>query len=115
MAGQNVWIKCGEVRNMLGASGATTTTTGPWLYKDALYSSFQATCYGTGTVSATVVIDFSNDGITPNASTSLTITLSSGASPLGDGTTISAPWKYCRARVTAVTGTNAVVMAYMGA
>jgi len=116
---ETVRITCGRVDPLLG-TGVTTTSTGNAKYKDGVYATFQATVVGTGTVTATIVIDCSNDtsgtGGTPQywCSTPLgTITLS-GTTSASDGFTTSAPWKFVRARVTAITGTGATVTAIIG-
>jgi len=116
----NVWIKSGFVRNILQTGGVTTTTTGNFQYKDSPNATFQAVVTGSGTVAATVVIDCSNDisgpGNTPQywCTTTLgTITLS-GTTSASDGFTTSAPWKFVRVRVTAISGTNANVQVWMG-
>ena len=106
MAGTNVWIKSGKVMDLL--QGATSTTTGDWKFKDAPFASYQASVSGTGAVSATIVIDVSNDGITACSTPMGTITLS-GTTAVSDGFVTVAPWKYVRARVTAISGTGATV------
>ena len=113
MAGSNVWVKCGKVYNLFPVGTTTTTVTGNAVYKDSPFSTFQATVTGTGAVTATVIIDCSNDG-TNWCSTPLgTITLS-GTTSSSDGFTTQAPWKFVRARVTAISGTSAIVDTLMG-
>lgn len=102
----NVFVKSGRVTDLL--VGATATSTGDWQFKDAPQTSFQATVTGTGAVTATVVIDVSNDGTYAVSTTLGTITLS-GTNSSSDGFTTNAPWKYVRARVTAISGTGATV------
>jgi hypothetical protein len=109
----NVWVKSGRVYNLLAEPGSTSTVTGPWLYKDSPYSTFQGIVTGTGAVTATIVIDCSNDGVNAVATVLGTITLS-GTTSASDGFTTAAPWKYVRARVTAITGTGATAQVYMG-
>jgi len=111
MAGQNVWLKSGRVLDLL--QGATTTVTGDWRYKDSPYTAIQATITGTGVVSATVIIDVSNDGVNAVSTSLGTITLS-GTTSNSDGFVTQAPWKYMRARITGITGTNATVGVTMG-
>jgi len=112
--GNNVWVKSGTVRNMYAEPGITATTTGAWLYKDSPNTTFQGIVSGTGAVTATVVIDVSNDGINAVATPAGTITLS-GTTTSSDGfLTSNSPWKYVRARVTAISGTGATVQVYMG-
>ena len=113
MAGNNVWVKCGTVRNGFPEPGVTTTSTGQWLYKDSPTATYQATVAGTGAVTATVIIDVSNDGVNAVSTPMGTITLS-GTTSSSDGFTSSAPWKYYRARVTAISGTGATVQVYTG-
>ena len=98
-----------------GYTGVTITTTGAANIKDSPFTTFQAWVSGTGAVSATVVIDCSNDDTkTYWCSTPLgTITLS-GTTISSDGFTTTAPWKYTRARVTAISGTGAAVVVVMG-
>ena len=112
MAQHDVYLKCGRATDLLG-TGTTTTATGNTQPKDAVYASFQATVVGTGAVTATVVIDCSNDGTNWCATALGTITLS-GTTSSSDGFTTSAAWKYVRARVTAVSGTGATVTAILG-
>lgn len=111
MAGQNVWVKSGKVMDLL--QGATTTTTGDLKYKDAPQATIQATVTGTGAVTATVVIEVSNDGTNVTSTPAGTITLS-GTTTSSDGFVTDSPWKYIRARVTAISGTGATVSVNMG-
>jgi hypothetical protein len=113
--GMNVQLTNGMVRNMFGPDDAqaTTTVTGNWLPKVGPFTTYQAVVSGTGTMGATVVIEMSNDGINAVATPAGTITLT-GASPQSDGFTTSAPWKYHRARITAISGTGAGVQVWYG-
>lgn len=43
-----------------------------------------------------------------------TITISFGTTAVADGFTMNAPWKWARARLTSITGTNASVTAWKG-
>jgi hypothetical protein len=113
MSGNNVWIKSGTTRNLFTEPGVTTTVTGNAAYKDSPFATFQATVVGTGAVTATVVLDVSNDGVYWVSTVLGTITLS-GTTSSSDGFTTTAPWKFVRARVTAISGTNAIVQVYMG-
>lgn len=109
----NVWIKCGRVFNLFAEPGATTVSNGPKVYKDSPFSTFQATVTGTGTVTATVQIQCSNDGINWCSTPLGTITLS-GTTTSSDGFSSQAPWKYVMASVTAISGTGATIQVYMG-
>lgn len=109
----NVRVSSGTVNQLLGDSGVIATSTGATKYKDSPYATFQATVVGTGAVSATVVIDASNDRTYWCSTVLGTITLS-GTTSASDGFTTTAPWKYVRARVTAISGTGATVTANIG-
>lgn len=109
--GGNVHVKSGQVKTVL--EGATTTTTGNAVYKDAPQGAIQATVTGTGAVTATVVIDSSNDG-TNWCSTALGTIALSGTTSASDGFQTDSTWKYIRARVTAISGTGATVNVTMG-
>lgn len=109
----NVWVKSGKVMDLLPNAGVTSTTTGDGRYKDSPYTSFQATVVGSGAVTATVAIDGSNDGVYWCSTVLGTITLS-GTTSASDGFVTIAPWKFVRARVTAISGTSATVTVLMG-
>lgn len=72
---------------------------------------FQATVTGTGAVSATVVIEGSNDGVgfIPIGTISLTDTTTDT-----DGFAYAGPWQFVRANVTALAGTGATVTVLQG-
>jgi hypothetical protein len=110
MAG-NVWVKSGTVRNMFAEPGVLVTGPGSFLYKDSPKATFQAVVVGAGAVSATVNIEYSNDGVNPCATVGGTITLS-GTTAIADGFTSDSPWKFVRANVTAISG--GTVQVYMG-
>lgn len=74
-------------------------------------ATFQVTVKGTGAVSATVVIEGSNDGEFFLELATVTI---SGTNSASDGFAATAPWDAVRARVTAVAGAGAEVSAFMG-
>ena len=109
----NVWIKSGKVYNLFPDPGVTSTSTGNGVYKDSPFATFQATVIGTGTVTATVQIQCSNDGTNWCSTVLGTITLS-GTTSSADGFTTQAPWKFVRAVVTAISGTGATVQVLMG-
>ncbi len=116
----NVWVKSGRVFNLTPVAGITTAvpTNGTPIYKDSPYAAFQAIVTGTGAVSATVLIQGSNEeatwlGTKSNWITIGTISLS-GTTTATDGLTTIAPWKYMRASVTAISGTGATVEVLMG-
>lgn len=75
----------------------------------------QASVDGTGAVTATVLVDVSNDNEHWILAVA-TITLS-GTTTDSDGFVLDAPWAYVRVRLTAITGTGAeasVVIASAG-
>jgi len=98
-----------SVSNLLTNVTAVTTGAAVALSKDL--STFQAKVAGTGTVTATVLIEVSNNGT--DFILAGTITLS-GTASANDGFAIAAPWAYARARLTAITGTGATVNVNMG-
>lgn len=108
---ENVFVKSGKVSNVV--TGVTGANTGAWVYKDAPKTTIQATVTGTGAVTATVVIDCSNDGVNACATALGTISLS-GTTSASDGFTTDAPWKFIRARTTAISGTNATLVVLKG-
>lgn len=71
---------------------------------------FQGIVTGTGAVTATVLIQCSNDGT--NWLTLGTLTLS-GTTTATDGFASAAPWAFVRANVTARTGTGAAVTVHV--
>jgi hypothetical protein len=87
-------------------TGATTTLTGDWKVKDTVNTTVQGTVTGTGAVTATIIIEVSNDGTNAVGTSAGTITLS-GTTTASDGFVMNAGWKFIRARVTALTGTGA--------
>lgn len=122
---QNVRVSSGKVDVILGTVvtssdnnvtsylGVTANTTGLREYKDSPYSTFQAVVSGTGAVTATVVIQASNDGVNWCATPLGTITLT-GASPQNDGFTTTSPFKFVRAVLSNLTGTGAACYVVMG-
>jgi hypothetical protein len=112
----NVWVKSGRTYN-LTPEGVPATATGiqTTIFKDSPYSTFQmygATTSGVGT--ATVLIQGSNIDSANMYITIGTISLTLGTTVTADGFTTTAPWKYVRANITALTGTGANVTVLMG-
>jgi len=99
---------------------ATTTATGEVKKPPRAQATFQA--YGTtsaGSGATTIVIEVSNIESPVNSTnvdwmTVCTISLTLGTTRTSDGCTINAPWRNVRARVTAISGTNATVYVRMG-
>ena len=75
----------------------------------------QFTCQGivagTGAVSATILVQVSNDGT--NWLDLMTITLS-GTTSATDGETAEAPWAFIRGNVSAISGTGAAATLLLG-
>ena len=90
---------------------ATTTAIGCSINMGTADHTYQATVTGTGAVTATVVIEASNDNV--NFLTLGTITLS-GTDSDSDGFSVRERWAYKRAKISAISGTNAAVTCLMG-
>lgn len=117
----DVFIKSGEQPRYFAFSGVNSTTaignSSP-TFKESPYGAFQAIVTGTGTVTATVNIQVSNEadtfnGVKSNWITMSTITLS-GTTTATDGFTTICPWRYVRVNVSAISGTGATVEVIMG-
>lgn len=101
------------VRTATLLGGATAVSTGDWFSVPAGKSkrSYQGVVRGTGALTATILIEASNDE--SNAVAIGTITLS-GNDLVTDGGLSDGEWAYVRARVSAITGTGATVNVTMG-
>lgn len=121
-------IGSGHTSNLtrLGQPLTSPGTPSPWVSKPSPWTTYQAILSGTGTLSAVLVIEVSNDGpdgsadqaqtaaqFTAVATVMATITLSDTI-PSDGFTTQGAPWKYVRARLTSISGTNAAVRVIQG-
>ena len=100
-------------------SAKTTTGAGEIMEVDKIFKTFHAlgtTSAGSG--AATIVIEASDKNSVPTADTEFvtlgTISLTLGTTQTGDGFAVQAAWRYIRARVSAISGTNASVDVYMG-
>ncbi len=91
-------------QKLLGINGSLVTVTGSPVRLGSKRS-YQGTATGTGAVTATIIVEGSNDGITYE--TIMTFTLSdttiAHAAAQADSN-----WFWTRARVTAITGTGCV-------
>ena len=98
-------------------TSATATSTGhPQVTNGTSPLSFQATVAGTGAVTATIIIEGTNEKAVASSNYLAigTITLS-GTTSHSDGFVASAvPWNAVRARCTAISGTSATLNVYMG-
>lgn len=99
-------------QNLLTA--ATTTATGdsyePWS-NNRTYAASAATSSGAGAL--TVVIEVRNDSSAAWI-TMGTITLTLSTTAISDGLSSIVPWRYVRARITAISGTGATATVTMG-
>lgn len=97
-------------------AGAVSTGVGPG-YATAQIGpisanqTYQATVVGTGSVTATVNIEVSDDNVGWLVLSTLAL---SGTTSASDGFTSIAPWQFARANVTAISGTGAAVTVTMG-
>jgi hypothetical protein len=105
---------------LLDAVTSTSTPTNGWNVVEVrgqlpqmLGRTFQAYMTGSGAVSATVVVEVTNDRAANQWLTLGTISLS-GTTTATDGFASYASWLYVRARLTAVSGTSAAVSCVMG-
>lgn len=93
-------------------TGATATGSGetfiPW-GSNRVFQAYGSTSSGSG--AATILIEVSLTGETNHWITLGTISLTLGTTVTTDGFASDAPWKYCRARVSAISGTGASVTA----
>jgi hypothetical protein len=86
----------------------TTAQTSDAAALGAQKSTYQATVAGTGAVAATVVFEFSDDGVGWLAGETVTL---SGTTTASGGGFNDAPWAYIRANLTAISGTGAALTA----
>ncbi len=92
----------------------TSSTTGATCGKlQSGRKTIQAVVTGSGAVTATVVIQVSNDPTLCGWITLATLTLS-GTTTATDGFAMEASWLYIRAKTTALTGTSATVDVVVG-
>lgn len=119
---ESVRISSGELpRYFRFASGTNSTTANgnsDAIYKESPYSAIQAIITGTGSVSATVTMQVSNEnetgqGLKSNWITLATISLS-GTTTATDGFATIATWRYIRAVVSSISGTGATIEVLMG-
>lgn len=92
---------------------ATAPATGTAVEPISAQRTFQAkltTSSGNG--SGTVIIEVSNDNV--GFVTAGTIVFASAACPQNDGFSSVTPWRYVRARLTAIAGTDAALTVTMG-
>jgi hypothetical protein len=97
----------------IAASGVTTVSDAAAVRLPSGVKSWQARVVGTGAVSATVEIQFSNDGTNWMSHADYTITLSGTTSDV-DAFTAEDAYAYHRASVTAISGTGAAVTVVVG-
>lgn len=98
-------------------NAATTTGAGSsYQPGESTPRTYQCRVSGTGSVSATVYIEVSNDDTSWATSTNslITFTLSGTTSDTGFAAVQAAKWPYIRANVSAISGTSAVVTCTVG-
>jgi hypothetical protein len=95
------------MRRITLLNGATTVAAGSSFSGVSAPQSFQGTVIGTGAVTATIVVQVSNDA-GGNWFTLGTISLS-GTTSATDGFTSQASWDLMRGNITAISGTGAAV------
>ena len=110
-----------EVMYLSGSTAPTSAATSVTTVSDATavqlragVKSWQARVVGTGAVTATVEIQFSNDGTNWMSHADYTLTLSGTTSDV-DAFTEEDAYAYHRASVTAISGTGAAVTVTVGA
>jgi hypothetical protein len=94
-------------------SAATATGAGSSKELQDGIKTIQASMSGTGSISATVVIEVSNDNVNWLSESDSTLSLT-GTTTASAGLMMSVNWKYLRANVTAISGTGASVNVYVG-
>lgn len=93
-------------------AGQTATGSGTVFQARPLNRAFQAWMAGNGAISATVLIEASNDGQNFGTRTTLNLTGNNYASQVFNDTL--APFPFVRATVTAISGNSAAVTVTMG-
>jgi hypothetical protein len=99
-------------RAMTVLNAVLAPTVSEWYPLGGENSSAQATVVGTGAVTASINIEYSNDKIKPLAGFTI---LLSGTTSASDGDFAQPKWAWVRANLTAVTGTDAAVTVTVGA
>jgi hypothetical protein len=113
----DVFIKSGEQPRYFAFNGVNSTAetmASTPTYKESPYSTFQAIVTGADleAVSATILIQVTNEADTFNGAKSNWITMGTitltGTTAATDGFTTVCPWRYVRAAVTAISATSVV-------
>ena len=117
----DVRIKSGEQPRYFAFSGVLSTTANAnstALYKESPWSTFQVIITGTGSVTATVTIQGSNQDESFNGTKSNWVTINAfsmtGTTSDTQGFTSISNWRYVRAVVASISGTGATVEVIMG-
>ena len=117
----DVRIKSGEQPRYFAFSGVLSTTANAnstALYKESPWSTFQVIITGTGSVTATVTIQGSNQDESFNGTKSNWVTINAfsmtGTTSDTQGFTSVSTWRYVRAVVASISGTGATVEVIMG-
>ena len=102
-----------RVQSMQILTDATATGSGDVIQPWKANRVFQATgLVSASTGAATILIEGSLDNSLWETLDTLSLTL--GTTATSDFGVVDAPWRYVRARVTAISGTGATVQVYMG-
>jgi hypothetical protein len=101
-----------QVSLLSGVTTVSTSSTADMASFDGDERNFVAHISGTGAVSATVLVEVSNNNV--HFFTLATIELS-GTTSATDGFVSDESWQFIRGRVTAISGTGAAVTLTMGA
>ena len=117
----DVRIKSGEQPRYFAFSGVLSTTANansPALSNESPWSTFQVIITGTGSVTATVAIQGSNQDESFNGTKSNWVTINAfsmtGTTSDTQGFTSISTWRYVRAVVASISGTGATVEVIMG-
>ena len=117
----DMFLKSGEQPRYFAFSGVLSTTANAnstALYKESPWSTFQVIITGTGSVTATVTIQGSNQDESFNGTKSNWVTINAfsmtGTTSDTQGFTSISTWRYVRAVVASISGTGATVEVIMG-
>jgi len=105
------YLQAGGNQSILNSSSSGA---GSWyrVHPQVRNITFQANAIGVGaTIGSTIIIQGSNDGVNPIATTLATISLNSATNTASDGFSLDAHWEYVRAQVNSLTTGMATVYA----
>ena len=102
----------GGHKSIILLDAVTAATTSDWAFLGEDQTTAQATVVGTGALTASVNLEYSNDRIA--ALSGFTIALA-GNTSVSDGDLTQPKWTWVRADLTSITGTGAKVTVTVGA